>query len=108
LDVLRRFGLVERSAVLGERFVDTLRAALGGLDVEVRGSGLMVAIDLGERAGSASRVMAELLRQGYLVSTGGTSRDVVVLTPPLLIEEELLLGSVAPLRSAIEKVCGDP
>jgi 4-aminobutyrate aminotransferase-like enzyme len=64
----------------------------------------MVGIDLGQKPKAASRVMSLLLDAGYIVSTGGTDREVVVLTPPLLIDEMLLLGSVAPLRDAIVQV----
>jgi 4-aminobutyrate aminotransferase/(S)-3-amino-2-methylpropionate transaminase len=105
LDVIRRFDLVRRSDEVGNRYRAALVAALHDLPVEVRGAGMMIGIDLGERAGAASKVMAQLLDEGYVVSTGGTSREVIVLTPPLVIEEELLLGSVAPLRAAVESVC---
>jgi 4-aminobutyrate aminotransferase/(S)-3-amino-2-methylpropionate transaminase len=105
LDVLRRFELPGRSASLGARFRDQLSHALGTLPVEVRGQGLMIGIDLGERPGAASQVMFELLDAGYIVSTGGTSREVVVLTPPLVIDEPLLFGSIEPLRNVIERVC---
>lgn len=105
LDVLRRFDLPSRSARLGARFREHLAAALEGLGVEVRGAGLMIGIDLGERASAASRVMFDLLESGYVVSTGGTSREVVVLTPPLVIDERLLFESTEPLRLSIERVC---
>jgi hypothetical protein len=43
-----------------------------------------------------------LLERGYLVSTGGGARDVVVLTPPLNIPEPLLGGVIPELRSVLE------
>ncbi len=105
LDVIRRFDLVGRSNEVGSRYRAALVAALHDLQVEVRGAGMMIGIDLGERPGAASRIMAQLLNEGYVVSTGGTSREVIVLTPPLVIEEQVLLGSVAPIRAAVESVC---
>lgn len=105
LDVIRRFELPARSRELGQTYLSALQTALADLPVEVRGAGLMLGIDLGERPGAASAVMSELLNEGWVVSTGGTSRDVVVLTPPLVIEEELLLSSVSPIRAVIQKVC---
>lgn len=104
LDVLRRFGLPEKSARLGEEWTQQLRIALEGTAVSVRGCGLMIGLDLGERPKAASRVMAALLDVGYVVSTGGTDREVVVLTPPLVIERERLLEAVAPIRETIMRV----
>ncbi len=61
----------------------------------------MIGIDLGP-GGGAARVARDLLERGYLVSTGGGARDVVVLTPPLNISEPLLSGIIAELRSVLE------
>ena len=105
LDVLRRFGLVETAASLGERFLLALEEAMSRLPVEVRGSGLMLGIDLGARPGAAALVMAKLLEQGYLVSTGGGKREVVVLTPALTITEECLSSAVAPIAAVVAEVC---
>lgn len=104
LDVVRRFSLPERSARLGEEWAQELRRALEGTAVVVRGSGLMIGLDLGQRPKAASRVMAALLDLGYIVSTGGTDREVVVMTPPLVIERHLLLESVGPIRDTITRV----
>jgi len=86
LDTLSREKLVERSAEVGRRFVARLRA----VGARARGAGLMVGIDFDGRAGSAVELMRSLLSVGYITSTGGGSRDVLVLTPPLSIAESLL------------------
>jgi 4-aminobutyrate aminotransferase/(S)-3-amino-2-methylpropionate transaminase len=104
LDVLRRFNIPARSEELGAKWVVQLRLALQGLPVVVRGSGLMVGIDLGQRPKAASRAMSLLLDAGYIVSTGGTDREVLVLTPPLVIEETALMTAIPPLREAITRV----
>ncbi len=101
VDVLEAQHLVERAATLGARFLAELRTALPPDRVEVRGTGLMIAIDLGLR-GAASRAARRLLERGYLVSTGGGEREVVVLTPPLTISEALLAGFLPALRGALE------
>ena len=103
LDALQRRGLVARSAALGERFLGALRTALGDVPgvAGVRGRGLMVGIDLGPRPGCASIAMQHLLGLGYIVSTGGGAREVVVLTPPLCIAEELLWGFVPRLAETL-------
>jgi 4-aminobutyrate aminotransferase-like enzyme len=103
LDVLSRGGLVSRSAELGQTWLAALRAALADVPgvVEVRGAGLMIGVDLGERPGAAAELMQLLLERGYIVSTGGEQRDVVVLTPPLVIVESLLHAFVPALVDAL-------
>jgi 4-aminobutyrate aminotransferase/(S)-3-amino-2-methylpropionate transaminase len=92
LDTLEKERLVERSARVG----DALRADLilrfraAGLDVMVRGAGLMLGVDLGDRPGFGSTLQERLLTHGYITSTGGGRREVLVLTPPLDIEQALL------------------
>lgn len=93
LDVLSKQSLVERSARLGERWLVKLDDALAGFDSvkQVRGRGLMVGVELTDRVtGGASALMQALLERGYLTSTGGGRREVLVLTPPLNIKEALL------------------
>jgi 4-aminobutyrate aminotransferase/(S)-3-amino-2-methylpropionate transaminase len=103
LEVLGKEQLPERSAQLGARYRQALQDAL--LDAPqvraVRGRGLMLGIDLGERPGSASRLMQRLLSRGYIVSTGGGQREVLVLTPPLNIDESVLRESVAVIAEQI-------
>jgi len=70
-------------------------------DAEVRGAGLMIGVDLGERPGAAVGVARALLEQGFIVSTGGGRREVLVLTPPLVIGEDLLHAFVAEARSVL-------
>lgn len=106
LDVLGKHKLPERAAELGERYLRALKDALGRLPGvrELRGRGLMVAIDLGDRPGSASALMRLLLGQGYIVTTGGGKREVLVLTPPLNIAENVLFGSVNVIAAQVSKL----
>lgn len=106
LDVLHRAQLPERSASLGARYMEALRSALSRTPRarEVRGTGLMLGIDLGEGPGSASQVMRGLLAQGYIVTTGGGQREVLVLTPALNIAEDVLFASVDVIAAQIGKL----
>ena len=76
LDVLAKEKLPERAQDVGSRYAAELREALAGLELvrEVRGSGLMLGIDLGQRPGLASQLMKGLLGAGYIASTGGGQR----------------------------------
>ncbi len=89
LDALGRGGLIERSAEIGARWLTRLEKLLVGKGVlGVRGEGLMIGIEVPQ--GRGPQLQQALLRQGFVVSTGGGERDVIVLTPPLMISEELL------------------
>lgn len=104
LDVLSEERLDVRSAELGARWLVALRKTLAGAPAvsDVRGQGLMIGIELGERPSSASAVQRRLLERGYVVSTGGGARDVVVLTPALNVAERLLFDFVGALVQVLE------
>jgi 4-aminobutyrate aminotransferase/(S)-3-amino-2-methylpropionate transaminase len=106
LEVLAKERLPERARQLGEGYLAELRAALQGLAPvrEVRGRGLMLGVDLGERPGAASTLMQRLLRAGYITSTGGGRREVLVLTPPLNIADDVLFGSVSVIVQHIREL----
>jgi len=106
LEVLTKEKLPERALDLGARYAAELRAALADSAQvrEVRGRGLMLGIDLGKRPGVASQLMKGLLGDGYVTSTGGGQREVLVLTPPLNIDEGLLLSSVPVIAARIAKL----
>jgi 4-aminobutyrate aminotransferase-like enzyme len=70
----------------------------------VRGVGMMLGVDLGERPGAASQLMSSLLQQGYITSTGGGRREVLVLTPALNIDENVLLASVPVIAEQVSRL----
>jgi 4-aminobutyrate aminotransferase/(S)-3-amino-2-methylpropionate transaminase len=88
---LRRARLPARAERVGQRWRGELAVLLEGRGVkDIRGSGLMIGIELEGGAPRALRVTQALLRAGYIVLTGGTAGDVLTLTPPLNIDEALL------------------
>jgi 4-aminobutyrate aminotransferase-like enzyme len=104
LDALSRERLVDRSAREGARLLERLRAAMNGNGHRVRGKGLMIGMDLGAGAGTATVLQRRLLEAGYIVSTGGGRRETVVLTPALNISEAQLDAFVHALPAALEGV----
>ena len=106
LEVLSREALPERATRLGERYVAELGAELAGCQHvrEVRGRGFMCGIDLGERPGVASQLMRRLLQAGYITSTGGGQREVLVLTPALNIDEAVLFASSPVIAEQISQL----
>jgi 4-aminobutyrate aminotransferase / (S)-3-amino-2-methylpropionate transaminase / 5-aminovalerate transaminase len=104
LAALRERELVLHARELGASFLARLRQGLERFDeagVAVRGEGLMIGIDLGQRAGAASLVQRRLLERGWIVSSGGGLRQVVVLTPALTIDARVLEAALAPLVDAV-------
>jgi 4-aminobutyrate aminotransferase-like enzyme len=91
IDVLRDEGLVERSARLGAHALERLRDALGEHPSvgDVRGRGLFLGIQLTD-AELATQVRRALRERGVLVGRGGRYGNVLILAPPLVIEEDVL------------------
>lgn len=99
LDVISRQQLAERAEHVGADLKATLEARLARFPkLTVRGKGLMIALDLGDRPARASQLAARLLERGYITSTGGGRREVLVLTPALTLAESLLPGFVSAVE----------
>ncbi|MET0792686.1 MAG: aminotransferase class III-fold pyridoxal phosphate-dependent enzyme, partial [Polyangiaceae bacterium] len=99
LDVISRQQLAERAERVGAQFKTQLEARLARFsNLTVRGSGLMIALDLGDRPARAAQLAARMLERGYITSTGGGRREVLVLTPPLTLAESLLEGFLEALE----------
>ncbi len=88
IDVLREEGLVERSAELGGRALARLQGELTGVD-DVRGRGLFIGLELAG-ADLAAEKQRSLRDNGVLVGRGGRAGNVLILAPPLVIEEDVL------------------
>jgi 4-aminobutyrate aminotransferase-like enzyme len=110
IDVLRDEGLVGRSAELGAKALARLSSDLAGHPAvgEVRGRGLFLGIDLVRDRTSrepdaelASRAQRALRERGVLVGRGGRHGNVLVLAPPLVIEEEVLDGGLDAIAEAL-------
>jgi L-lysine 6-transaminase len=96
LEVIESEGLVERTAVLGKRLLDDLRA-VPGID-NVRGRGLLVAFDLPSTA-ERNAVIDRLHRGRVLVLPNGERS--IRLRPALTIGEDELGLAVSALAAAV-------
>lgn len=110
LEVIEEEALADRAAEQGARWrealADMVRAHPGV--AEVRGSGLLVGIELAREDGSgrvdgerAARTMVEALRRGWIVLKGGAAGHVLTLTPPLDMPRALLDAAVEALDEAL-------
>lgn len=99
IDVLREEELVERSERLGATARERLQGGLAGSPAvgDVRGRGLFLGLDLGAEEPDpdlAVQAQRELRDRGVLVGRGGRYGNVLILAPPLVIEEEVLAGAL--------------
>jgi 4-aminobutyrate aminotransferase len=109
LDVIDDERLAERAQRLGERLLDGLRQRAAGHPAvaEVRGRGMMVAIELADpetlapRPDLAKGLLAEAMARNLLLLTCGTSGQVVRIIPPLVTTEEELDQAIGAIGDAL-------
>lgn len=110
LDVYDRDDVHARVRTAGEDWTRRLRARLAGNARvrDVRGLGLLLGIELGDKAGrpggggDGGRVAEALLAAGVLVLPAGPSSNVVELTPTVYLTADQMAHSVEALAVAIE------
>lgn len=85
LRVLVEEGMIENAARVGARLLANLQAVAGSSVKEVRGRGLMLAIELHADAGGARAVCERLRDRGLLAKE--THDHTIRLAPPLVITE---------------------
>ncbi|MBB4186954.1 ornithine--oxo-acid transaminase [Sinorhizobium terangae] len=86
LKALTEEGMIENSARMGERFQNGLRDVRSNIIKEVRGRGLMLAVELGPEAGGARKYCEALKARGILAKD--THGDTIRIAPPLVITED--------------------
>jgi ornithine--oxo-acid transaminase len=86
LRVLVEEGMIENAAVQGARFLDGLRSIRSNAIREVRGRGLMLAIELHPEAGDARRYCEALQGRGILAKD--THEHTIRIAPPLVITSD--------------------
>ena len=86
LKVLVEEKMVENSAAMGEYFLEGLRSIRSNIIKDVRGRGLMLAVELDPDAGGARQYCYALKDLGLLAKD--THVDTIRLAPPLVINKE--------------------
>jgi acetylornithine/LysW-gamma-L-lysine aminotransferase len=96
LEIIVREGLAERARTLGEYFLGELRAMKNERIREVRGLGLMIGIELKEKAGP---YVQQLMERGVIVLLAGAT--VIRLLPPLIITREEIDHVLSALKEVL-------
>ena len=96
LEIIVRDRLPEKARDLGEYFLKELRAIKTQKVREVRGLGLMIGIELKEKAGPC---VEQLMERGVIVLLAGAT--VIRLLPPLVISREEIDMALSALREVL-------
>ncbi len=100
LRVLTEEGMIENAASMGERMLAGLRAIAPSSVREVRGRGLMLAMELHADAGGAGRVCKALQKLGVLCKE--THHHTIRIAPPLVITADQVDWAVERFAEALQ------
>ncbi|HZE34396.1 MAG TPA: aspartate aminotransferase family protein [Actinoallomurus sp.] len=105
LDYILDHDLQANAAKVGERIIDGLKSAGDRLDIvtEVRGKGLMFAIELTEPE-LAARMLEAAKARGLLIGKGGLYGNTLRMAPPLTLTEDEGEEGLAILIDALEEI----
>ena len=115
IDYVVSHDLQRNAATLGKLLIDGLREAAGPLAVagDVRGKGLMFAVDLldpatGEPSPAlAARMLEETRDRGLLIGKGGLYGHALRMAPPLTLSEPEAREGLGILADALRAVDAD-
>ena len=100
LKVLVDEKMVENSANMGAIFLEKLQQIKSPMIKEVRGRGLMIALELSPEAGGARQYCLKMKDEGLLCKE--THGHIIRFAPPLIITEEQVDWAVDIIRKVIE------
>jgi len=99
IDTIQKENAVENAAKVGSYIVEQLRGQLSGLNVEVRGFGMMIGVELPK----ACPEMGAIARDEYKLIVNVTAGSVVRLLPPLNMTQEQADDLLSRLVPAIKQ-----
>ncbi len=101
IDVIEEEGLAERAAELGEYFLSKLKTLPSHVIKEVRGKGLLLAIEFTEEAGKAKPYVLAMKEKGLLAKQ--THETTIRFAPPLIITKEQIDWAFDVIHEAIKE-----
>ena len=104
MKVLVEEGMIENGATVGDRLKASLSSIKHSAIREVRGRGLMLAVELHPEAGGARRVCEALKTRGLLAKD--THGDTVRLSPPLVLTADQADWIAGEFEGALREVIG--
>jgi len=104
MKVLVEEGMIENGATVGDRLKASLASIKHSAIRDVRGRGLMLAVELHPEAGGARRVCEALKTRGLLAKD--THGDTVRLSPPLVLTADQADWIAGEFEGALREVIG--
>ncbi|TMJ52749.1 MAG: ornithine--oxo-acid transaminase [Alphaproteobacteria bacterium] len=101
LRVLVEEGMIENAAVQGERFLAGLKSIRANIIREVRGRGLMMAVELHPEAGGARRYCLALQTRGILAKD--THVHTIRIAPPLVITSDQVDWALERIEATLKQ-----
>jgi len=101
LRVLVEEGMIENAAVQGERFLAGLKSIRANTIREVRGRGLMMAVELHPEAGGARRYCLALQQRGILAKD--THVHTIRVAPPLVITSDQVDWALERIETTLKQ-----
>ena len=117
LELVDKLGLVENAGTIGAKLKTMMREALAGHPhvAEVRGEGLLMAVELAEDPGIrkffdpalavGAKTVGALLKRN-VIARAMRQGDIIGFAPPLCLEERDAEIIVDATREAVNEVCG--
>ena len=99
LRVLVEEGMIENAAAMGAYFQDALRSINSEVVAEVRGRGLLIAIELHDEAGPARQYCEALQKHGVLCKE--THVKTIRFAPPLVITKDEIDWAMDRIRPVL-------
>ncbi|NLS06672.1 ornithine--oxo-acid transaminase [Rhizobium sp. P32RR-XVIII] len=99
LKVLTEEGMIENAEKMGAYFLDGLKSIRSNIVKDVRGRGLMMAVELEPEAGGARQYCYGLKERGLLAKD--THENTIRLAPPLVITKEQVEWAVSQIEKTI-------
>ncbi|MBB4230983.1 ornithine--oxo-acid transaminase [Rhizobium mongolense] len=99
LKVLTEEGMIENAEKMGAYFLEGLRSIRSNIVKDVRGRGLMMAIELEPEAGGARQYCYNLKERGLLAKD--THENTIRLAPPLVITKEQVEWAISEIEKTI-------
>jgi ornithine--oxo-acid transaminase len=99
--VLKEEGMIENARLMGRRFLEGLMKIHSPRIKEVRGRGLMTAVEFHPEAGGARSYCSRLAQKGILCKE--THIDTIRFAPPLIIRENEVDWALERIQSVIEE-----
>jgi len=99
LKVLTEEGMIENAEKMGDYFLEGLRSIRSNIVKDVRGRGLMLAVELEPEAGGARQYCYGLKERGLLAKD--THENTIRLAPPLVVTKEQVEWAVEQIEKTI-------